>query len=33
MAKKALDVVEKGELKFFPDFHAVTWNRWLTEIK
>ncbi|GMR32510.1 hypothetical protein PMAYCL1PPCAC_02705, partial [Pristionchus mayeri] len=29
MAKKAVEVVEKGEVKIIPDTHIATWNRWL----
>uniref|UniRef100_A0A915E2S2 valine--tRNA ligase n=1 Tax=Ditylenchus dipsaci TaxID=166011 RepID=A0A915E2S2_9BILA len=33
MGKKALEAVENGDLKLIPDFHRVTWNRWLEEIR
>ncbi|KAJ1373978.1 hypothetical protein KIN20_036554 [Parelaphostrongylus tenuis] len=29
MARKAIEAVESGELKLIPDYHVVTWNRWL----
>ena len=29
MAKKAMEVVESGELKIIPDSHKKTWNYWM----
>lgn len=29
MAKRALDAVQTGELRIYPDFHVSTWNRWM----
>lgn len=29
MAQRAIEAVEKGDLKIIPDFHVATWNRWL----
>lgn len=33
MAKKAMEAVEKGELKITPEYHKVTWDKWLSEIR
>ncbi len=29
MAKKAMEVVDSGELKIIPDSHKKTWNYWM----
>lgn len=31
MAKRALDVVENGELKLIPETHNIVWKRWLED--
>lgn len=31
MARKGIEAVETGELRFIPDMHTVTWNNWLSE--
>lgn len=33
MAERALKVVADGKLKFIPDLHVASWNRWLEEIR
>uniref|UniRef100_A0A914Y9N0 valine--tRNA ligase n=1 Tax=Panagrolaimus superbus TaxID=310955 RepID=A0A914Y9N0_9BILA len=33
MAKRAMESVEKGELRIIPEFHINTWNRWLGDIR
>uniref|UniRef100_A0A183EM62 valine--tRNA ligase n=1 Tax=Gongylonema pulchrum TaxID=637853 RepID=A0A183EM62_9BILA len=29
MAQRAIDAVDKGELKIIPSFHVATWKKWL----
>lgn len=31
MAKRSIEVVEKGDLKLIPSYHVATWNRFLTD--
>ncbi|XP_070532577.1 valine--tRNA ligase-like [Ptychodera flava] len=33
MARKAVEAVEKGDLKIIPDMHIKTWNAWLNNIR
>nr|CDP94338.1 BMA-VARS-2, isoform b [Brugia malayi] len=33
MAQRAIEAVEEGHLKIIPDFHAVTWRKWLENIR
>ncbi|VDK72530.1 unnamed protein product [Litomosoides sigmodontis] len=33
MAQRAIEAVEKGDLKIIPDFHIATWRKWLENIR